>query len=109
MVYFSDQLDMTFSAISDPTRRDILSRLAQGEASITELASPYAMSLPAISKHVRVLEGAGLVTRTKRGRVNFCRLNAKPMREASKWLLFYQRFWDTKLDALEDFLEENPE
>lgn len=109
MVYFSDQLDMTFSAISDPTRRDILSRLAQGEASITELASPYAMSLPAISKHIRVLEGAGLVTRTKRGRVNFCRLNAKPMREASKWLLFYQRFWDTKLDALEDFLEENPE
>ncbi|MGB7876784.1 MAG: metalloregulator ArsR/SmtB family transcription factor, partial [Anaerolineales bacterium] len=94
---------------SDPTRRDILSRLAQGEASITDLASPYSMSLPAISKHIRVLEGAGLVTRTKRGRVNFCRLNAEPMREASKWLMFYQRFWDTKLDALEDFLEENPE
>ena len=109
MVYYSEQLDSTFSAISDPTRRDILSRLAQGEASITELASPYSMTLPAISKHIRVLEGAGLVKRIKRGRVNYCHLNTKPMQEATKWLLFYQRFWDTKLDALEDFLEENPE
>jgi len=109
MVYYSEQLDLTFSAISDPTRRDILSRLAQGEVSITELASPYSMTLPAISKHIRVLETAGLVKRAKRGRVNYCRLNAEPMQEATKWLLFYQRFWDTKLDALEDFLEENPE
>ncbi len=109
MVYYSEQLDLTFSAISDPTRRDILSRLSQGEASITELASPYAMTLPAISKHIRVLEAAGLVKRTKRGRVNYCHLNAEPMREATKWLLFYQRFWDTKLDALEEFLKENPE
>jgi DNA-binding transcriptional ArsR family regulator len=109
MVYYSRQLDLTFSAISDPTRRDILSQLAQGEASIMELASPFSMTLPAISKHIRVLENAGLVKRTKRGRVNYCHLNAEPMREASKWLLYYQRFWDSKLDALEDFLDENPE
>ena len=109
MVNYSAQLDLTFSAISDPTRRAILSQLAQGEASIMELASPYAMSLPAISKHIRVLEIAGLLTRTKRGRVNYCHLNAGPLREAGKWLAFYQRFWDTKLDALEDFLEENGE
>jgi len=109
MVYYSEQLDLTFSAISDPIRRNILTRLTQGEASITELASPHSMSLPAFSKHIRVLEAAGLVKRTKRGRVNYCRLNAVPLREATKWLLFYQRFWDTKLDALEDYLEENPE
>jgi DNA-binding transcriptional ArsR family regulator len=109
MVYYSRQLDLTFSAISDPTRRDILSQLAQGEASIMELASPFSMTLPAISKHIRVLENADLVKRTKRGRVNYCHLNAEPMREASKWLLYYQRFWDSKLDALEDFLDENPE
>ena len=109
MVNHSAQLDLTFSAISDPTRRAILTQLAQGEASIMDLASPYSMSLPAISKHIRVLERAGLVTRTKKGRVNYCHLNAGPMREASKWILFYQRFWDTKLDALEDFLEESPE
>jgi DNA-binding transcriptional ArsR family regulator len=103
------QLDLTFSALSDPTRRAILSKLSKGDASIMELASPFAMSLPAISKHIRVLESAGLVTRTKRGRVNYCHLNAGPMQEATKWLLFYQRFWNTKLDALEEFLEENPE
>jgi len=74
-----------------------------------ELASPFSMTLPAISKHIRVLENAGLVKRSKRGRVNYCHLNAEPMREASKWLLYYQRFWDSKLDALEDFLDENPE
>jgi DNA-binding transcriptional ArsR family regulator len=109
MVNYSAQLDSTFFAISDPTRRAIMSRLAQGEASIMNLASPYSMSLPAISKHIRVLERAGLLTRTKRGRVNYCHLNADPLREAGNWLVFYQRFWDTKLDALEDFLKENPE
>lgn len=109
MVYYSEQLDLTFAAISDSTRRSILSQLANGEAAITHLASPYSMSLPAISKHIRVLEKAGLITRTKRGRVNYCYLNAYPLNEAGKWLGFYQRFWDTKLDALENFLEENLE
>jgi len=109
MVNYSEQLDLTFAAISDPTRRSILSQLAQGEAAIMDLASPYSMSLPAISKHIRVLEKAGLLTRTKKGRVNYCYLNANPLKDAGKWLVFYRRFWDTKLDALEKFLEENPE
>ncbi|NJN79718.1 MAG: helix-turn-helix transcriptional regulator [Anaerolineales bacterium] len=109
MVNYSNQLDLTFSAISDPTRRAILSQLAQGDASIMDLASPHAMSLPAITKHIRVLETAGLLTRRKKGRVNYCHLNASPLREAGKWVVFYQRFWNTKLDALEKFLEENPE
>ena len=109
MVNYSEQLDLTFSAISDPTRRAILSHLAQGETTIMDLASPHSMSLPAISKHIRVLEKAGLLTRTKKGRVNYCHLNADPLRDAGKWLVFYGRFWNTKLDALEKFLEENPE
>jgi DNA-binding transcriptional ArsR family regulator len=109
MVNYSEQLDLTFSAISDPTRRAILSQLAQGETTIMDLASPHSISLPAISKHIRVLEKAGLLTRTKKGRVNYCHLNADPLRSASKWLVFYKRFWNTKLDELGKFLEENPE
>ena len=109
MVNYSEQLDLTFAAISDPTRRMILSQLAQGETTIMDLASPHAMSLPAISKHIRVLEKAGLLTRTKKGRVNYCYLNANPLRDAGKWLVFYRRFWNKKLDALDKFLEENPE
>ena len=109
MVYYSEQLDQTFSAISDPTRRSILSQLAQGEASIMELAAPHAMSLPAVSKHIRVLERSGLLTRTKKGRETICALNAQPLKDAWKWLRFYRRFWDSKLDALGKFLEENPD
>lgn len=109
MVNHSEQLDLTFAAISDPTRRRILSQLAEGEAAIMDLASPHSMSLPAISKHIRVLEKAGLLTRTKKGRVNYCYLNAQPLKDAGKWLVFYQRFWNTKLNALEKFLEESPE
>jgi len=109
MVYHSEQLDLTFYAVSDPTRRAILMQLTQGEASILDLASPYSMSLPAISKHIRVLEGAGLIIRNKRGRVNYCSLNADPLLEAGKWLVFYERFWNTKLDTLGKFLEDNPE
>ena len=109
MVNYSANLDMTFSALSDPTRRAILSQLAKGEASIMELASPFEMSLPAVSKHVRVLEDAGLLIRRKRGRVHYCRLNARPLRDAAQWLVFYQQFWDTKLDALANFLEESSE
>lgn len=107
MVYYSSALDNTFSALSDPTRRAIISQLANGELPILEIASPFQMSLPAVSKHVRVLESAGLVIRRKRGRINYCRLNAKPLREAAKWLVFYQKFWDAKLDSLANFLEDD--
>ena len=109
MVYHSSDLDLTFSALSDPTRRAIISRLAEGEAAINELASPFDMSLPAVTKHIRILEKAGLLTRKKQGRVQYCRLNAAPMRDAASWLAFYQKFWDAKLDSLAVFLEENSE
>ncbi|MCI0608001.1 MAG: metalloregulator ArsR/SmtB family transcription factor [Anaerolineae bacterium] len=109
MVYYSTSLDHVFSALSDPTRRAIISKLAKGEISIMELASPFNMSLPAVSKHVRILEDAGLLTRKKRGRVHYCRLNAHPLRDAAQWLVFYQQFWDTKLDALANFLKETSE
>jgi DNA-binding transcriptional ArsR family regulator len=102
-------LDHTFSALSDPTRRAIISKLAKGDLPIMELASPFDMSLPAVSKHIRVLEKAGLVIRKKQGRVHYCRLNAQPLRDAAKWLAFYQKFWDAKLDSLANFLEENSE
>ncbi len=102
-------LDTTFSALSDPTRRAIISKLAEGDMPIMELASPFDMSLPAVSKHIRVLEKAGLLTRRKQGRVQYCRLNVKPLRDAAKWLAFYQQFWDAKLDSLANFLEENSE
>ena len=107
MVYYSKRLDQTFSALSDPTRRAILSTLAQGELSIVELASPFDMSLPAVSKHIRVLEKSGLLIRKKQGRVQYCRLNANPLRDAAKWLAVYQQFWDAKLDLLTNFLEED--
>ena len=109
MVYYSASLDNIFSALSHPTRRAIISQLAKGEISIMELASPFNMSLPAVSKHVRILENAGLLTRKKRGRVHYCRLNAYPLRDAAQWLVFYQQFWDTKLDALTNFLKETSE
>jgi DNA-binding transcriptional ArsR family regulator len=102
-------LDNTFSALSDPTRRAILSKLAEGDLPIMELAAPFDMSLPAVSKHIRVLEKAGLVIRRKQGRVHYCRLNAQPLRDAAKWLAFYQKFWDAKLDSLVRFLEEDSE
>ena len=105
MVYYSDTLDHTFSALADPTRRAILSKLANGEVPIMEIAAPFNMSLPAVTKHIRVLESAGLVTRRKKGRVNYCRLNAKPLQDAATWLVFYQKFWDAKLDSLTNFLE----
>ncbi|HEX6270420.1 MAG TPA: metalloregulator ArsR/SmtB family transcription factor [Anaerolineales bacterium] len=109
MVNYSANLDMTFSALSDPTRRAIISQLAKGETSIMELASPFDMSLPALSKHVRVLENAGLLIRKKKGRVHYCRLNARPLLDAVQWLVFYRQFWDAKLDALASFLEETSE
>ncbi len=107
MVYYSSTLDNTFSALSDPTRRAIISQLANGELPIMKIASSFQMSLPAVSKHIRVLEGAGLLIRRKQGRINYCHLNAKPLQEAAKWLVFYQQFWEAKLDSLTNFLEDN--
>ncbi len=101
----STELDITFAALSDPTRRAILGRLAEGEASVTQLAQPFDMSLPAVSKHLRVLERAGLMAREKRGRVHHCRLRARPLQAAAGWLEHYQRFWEGRFDALEEFLE----
>jgi DNA-binding transcriptional ArsR family regulator len=104
--YASHPLDRTFAALSDPTRRAILARLAQGDASVTELATPFAMSLPAISKHLRVLEQAGLVERTRDGRVHRLRLVARPLHEASAWIAHYQQFWEQQLAALADYLHD---
>ena len=101
------QLDRTFSALSDPTRRALLARLeGQDRVSVSELAQPFAMSLPAVMKHLDVLSDAGLITRTKTGRTVSCRLNADPMEEAMGWLARYQRFWTQRLDALEAMLNE---
>ncbi|PTM38675.1 metalloregulator ArsR/SmtB family transcription factor [Bosea sp. 124] len=108
MVKFQEtQLDRTFSALSDPTRRALLARLeAEDALSVSELAQPFAMSLPAVMKHLDVLSDAGLITRTKTGRTVSCRLNADPMEEAMGWLARYQRFWTQRLDALEAMLNE---
>lgn len=107
MVKFQEmQLDRTFSALADPTRRALLARLdKEGGLSVSELAKPFPVSLPAIMKHLDVLSDAGLVTRTKTGRTVSCRLNAEPMEEAMGWLAHYQRFWTQRLDALEALLE----
>ena len=102
-------LDATFAALSDATRRGILVRLATGEASVTELAKPYDMSLPAVSKHLRVLESAGLVARSKDGRVHRCRLEAAPLKSAADWIEHYRRFWEAQLDSLQRFLETSTE
>jgi DNA-binding transcriptional ArsR family regulator len=108
MVKYQDaSLDRTFAALADPTRRALLAQLDEHEAvSISELARPFPVSLPAIMKHLDVLSDAGLVTRTKTGRVVSCRLAAQPMQEAVSWLNRYQRFWSERLDRLAAFLEE---
>ena len=93
-------LDAVFSALSDPTRRAIVERLAGGEASVSDLAAPFDMSLVAVSKHLRVLERAGLLDHRKRGRVRYCRLSPAPLRSADDWLSRYRVFWHTRLDAL---------
>jgi DNA-binding transcriptional ArsR family regulator len=109
MVNNVQTLDSTFAALSDATRRGILSKLASGEASVSELAKPYDMSLPAVSKHLRVLESAGLVTRRKDGRVQRCSLAAEPMKSAAEWIEHYRRFWEAQLDSLAKYLEESPD
>jgi len=103
--YSAAPLDATFGALADPTRRAILARLARGEAMVTELAEPFAMSLPAISKHLRVLESAGLLQREIDGRIHRCRLAAEPMKDAAAWIAPYRAFWETQFDALEKYLE----
>ncbi len=100
-------LDCIFRALADPTRREILSRLADGSAMVTELAEPFDMSLPAVGKHLKVLEQAGLVKRTVNGRVHRCSLNATPLKDATQWLAHYEKFWDETLDALIDYVEDD--
>ncbi len=100
---------MIFSALSDPTRRAILERLARGEATVTEVAQPFKMSLPAISKHLRILENARLITREKDGRVHHLRLSPAPLKTAAAWLAEYRQFWDTQFDSLAEYLETTPE
>jgi DNA-binding transcriptional ArsR family regulator len=101
-----DRLDATFSALADPTRRAILARLASGETSVSELAEPFAMSLPAISKHLKVLQRAGLIERGREAQWRPCRLAAAPLKDASDWLEHYRRFWEESLDRLEEYLRE---
>jgi DNA-binding transcriptional ArsR family regulator len=100
----SDQLTATFSALADPTRRAILARLASGEASVTELAEPFAMSLPAVSKHLKVLERAGLIARGREAQWRPCRLEAAPLRRAAEWIDTYRQYWEEGLDRLDDYL-----
>jgi DNA-binding transcriptional ArsR family regulator len=98
-------LDATFGALADPTRRAILARLALGEATVTELAAPFDVSLPAVSKHLRVLESAGLLRREIDGRIHRCRLASQPMKDAAAWIESYRSFWEAQFDALAKYLE----
>src|SRR5258706_5217206 len=107
MVNYSPTLDNTFGALSHPIRRQVLARLTQGEATISELAGPLGFALPAMLKHIRLLEKGGLLVSQKTGRVHICRLNAAPLQDAAEWLAFYKKFWNQKLDALGTFLEES--
>lgn len=102
----ADPLSATFAALADPTRRAILSRLAQGGASVTELAKPFDMSLPAVTKHLKVLERAGLITRAKEAQWRPCRLEATPLREVADWVDQYRQHWEARFDRLEDYLRE---
>jgi DNA-binding transcriptional ArsR family regulator len=102
----ADPLSMTFAALADPTRRAILARLASGETSVTELAKPFAMSLPAVTKHLKVLQRAGLITQGRKAQWRPCRLEARPLREVADWVEPYRQFWDERLDRLEDYLRE---
>lgn len=109
MVTNSEQLDLTFGALADPTRRAILDRLVHGRATVGELAQPFNVSRPAISKHLRVLEKAGLVRRERDGRLSRCGLEAAPMKDASDWVDQYRRFWDKQLDQLVHYFERDRE
>jgi DNA-binding transcriptional ArsR family regulator len=102
----TDQLSETFGALADPTRRAILARLVSGEASVTELAAPFQISMPAISKHLKVLERAGLIARGREAQWRPCRLEAKPLQDVAAWVEHYRRFWEQSFDRLDDYLRE---
>jgi DNA-binding transcriptional ArsR family regulator len=101
-----DRLDATFASLADPTRRAILARLAQGEATVNELAEPFEMSLPAISRHLKVLERAGLISRGREAQWRPCRLEAGPLKDIANWVERYRRFWDQSFDRMADYLKE---
>jgi DNA-binding transcriptional ArsR family regulator len=101
----TDRLSSTFAALADPTRRAILARLALGETSVLKLAEPFDMSLPAVSKHLKVLERAGLITRGRDAQMRPCRIDARALREADQWLEEYRRLWEQRLDRLDDYLK----
>src|ERR1700736_78 len=102
----SARLDATFAALADPTRRAILARLASGEAAVTDLAEPFAMSQPAISKHLKVLERAGLISRTRQAQRRPCRLQAERLKNVAEWVGSYRQFWEASFNRLDDYLEE---
>lgn len=101
-----DRISSTFAALADPTRRAILARLAAGEASVTELAEPFEMSLPAVSKHLKVLERAGLITRGRDAQWRPCRLEATPLKDVSNWVEAYRQHWEERFDRLDEYLKE---
>jgi DNA-binding transcriptional ArsR family regulator len=101
----TDALDLVFGALADPTRRAILARLAEGDASVTELGAPFAISQPAVSRHLKVLERAGLISRSRRATVRLSHLEAQPLRDAEAWIERYRAFWDESFDRLDDLLE----
>lgn len=102
----TDALSLTFMALADPTRRGILARLAAGAASVTELAAPFKISLPGITKHLKVLERAGLIRRTRQAQYRPCALEAKPLQDANEWIEHYRQFWEQSFDRLEVYLQE---
>jgi DNA-binding transcriptional ArsR family regulator len=106
MVEYSDPLSATFAALADPTRRAILARLARGETSVTELAEPFEMSMPAVSKHLKVLERAGLIARGRDAQWRPCRLEAARLKDVADWLEHYREFWEQSFDRLEDYLRQ---
>jgi DNA-binding transcriptional ArsR family regulator len=107
MVKYNQKLDATFQALADPTRRAILAALARGQASVSDLARPYRMTLPGVMKHLRVLERAGLVTQRKIGRSRRCRLVARPLKDAGDWISRYRKFWENQFDAPERYLVQD--
>ena len=104
--YYTDTLDVTFMALADPTRRAILMRLSEDKHTVSELAEPFDISLPAVSKHLRVLENAGLILREKQGRVHEFQLDAGPMKDAASWIEKYRIFWEKQFDSLEKYLQK---
>jgi len=106
MTISARQLDLTFAALSDPTRRAILSRLASGEATVMDLAKPFDMTLPAISKHLKVLQRAGLISQGREAQWRPCRLEAAPLKDAAAWIEHYRRYWEESFDRLDDYLDE---